>query len=342
MTQALAHQNSLSRHQGGHHGRDTAEPMDADVLATVCKAASDPMRLEILRVLSHDSFGVLELATIFSMPQPGMSHHLKVLSTAKLLVTRRQGNSIFYRRPLLDLKSQLDTFQASLFATVDQLPLLPDYIQKIERIYSERSAQSRLYFERNAARHAENQLLLCESSQYLPNLLELVSLMQLPKASRILEIGPGEGTLLAEFATRFEQIVALDNSEEMLALAQGQLAKKHGNITFVKDSIEAYDPGTRLLDAAALNMVLHHMASPIQVFQKLRHILRPGGYVLIADLCLHNQEWTRISCGDVWLGFEPGDLTMWAEEAGFTEDQSLYLGLKNGFQIQLRLFRLAV
>lgn len=338
MSQALAHHN----HPTGNHGDQARLTMDAETLAVLCKAASDPMRLEILRVLSHDSFGVLELAAIFSMPQPGMSHHLKVLSTAKLLVTRRQGNSIFYRRPLLDFKSQLDTFQASLFATVDRLPLLPEYVQKIETIYFERSAQSRLYFERNAARHAENQLLLCELNQYLPNMLELVSLMQLPKAGRILEIGPGEGTLLAELATRFEHIVALDNSEEMLALAQGQVAKKHGNITFVKDSIEAYIPGTRLFNAAALNMVLHHMASPIQIFQKLSHILRPGGYVLIADLCLHNQEWTRISCGDVWLGFEPGDLTLWAEEAGFTEDQSLYLGLKNGFQIQLRLFRLAV
>ena len=36
-------------------------------------AAGDPLRLEILRVLSQDSFGVLELCRVFGLKQSGMS-----------------------------------------------------------------------------------------------------------------------------------------------------------------------------------------------------------------------------------------------------------------------------
>ena len=71
-----------------------------DELAALCKAGGDPLRLNVLRALSNDSFGVLELAQIFAIGQSGMSHHLKVLALAGLVATRREGNAIFYRRAL--------------------------------------------------------------------------------------------------------------------------------------------------------------------------------------------------------------------------------------------------
>ena len=76
------------------------EPVDA--LAALCKASGDALRLNILRALANDSFGVLELAQIFATGQSGISHHLKVLAQAGLVATRREGNAIFYRRALPD------------------------------------------------------------------------------------------------------------------------------------------------------------------------------------------------------------------------------------------------
>ena len=73
---------------------DAALPNPTDALAAFCKAIGDALRLDILRVLRNDSFGVLELAQIFAMRQSGMSHHLKVLANAGLVSTRREGNSI--------------------------------------------------------------------------------------------------------------------------------------------------------------------------------------------------------------------------------------------------------
>ena len=51
-------------------------------LANLLKAAGDRLRLQILRVLSQDSFSVSELCTIFEQRQSALSHHLKILMEA--------------------------------------------------------------------------------------------------------------------------------------------------------------------------------------------------------------------------------------------------------------------
>ncbi|MES2744524.1 MAG: metalloregulator ArsR/SmtB family transcription factor [Bdellovibrionota bacterium] len=313
---------------------------DSGALATLCKAASDSLRLDIMRVLRSDSFGVQELAAIFAMPQPGMSHHLKILSKAGLLATRRQGNSIFYRHELIREESEFADFLLALHKAIADLPLRPEYAARIEKIYVGRSSQSRLYFEKHVDQFEENQGMLCELDQYWPNLREILDLTKLSRESRVMEVGPGQGALLKELSKRYRSIVALDNSGRMLAFTKAQLAGED-RIQFIKDSLEDLDTKVlgESLDAVVLNMVLHHMSSPQQAMQKIRQLLSSGGFLIIADLCSHNQEWAKSSLGDVWLGFDPEDLKTWAQAAGFHEEQSLYLGLKNGFQIQLKLFR---
>src|SRR5690554_654237 len=79
-----------------------SEPLiHLEQLSQMNKAAGEPLRLGILQLLRQGAFGVLELCQIFEVKQSGMSHHLKVLAQAGLVSTQREGNSIFYRRPLL-------------------------------------------------------------------------------------------------------------------------------------------------------------------------------------------------------------------------------------------------
>jgi ArsR family transcriptional regulator len=94
---------------------------DCDELAALCKAGGDPLRLNVLRALANDSFGVLELAQIFGIGQSGMSHHLKVLAQADLVATRREGNAIFYRRALPHRTAGRQAAR-SLLEEVDNLP----------------------------------------------------------------------------------------------------------------------------------------------------------------------------------------------------------------------------
>ena len=47
----------------------------------------------------------------------------------------------------------------------------------------------------------------------------------------------------------------------------------------------------------------------------------------------------RDTCGDLWLGFEENDLNHWAQKACLQIGQSSFLSLRNGFQIQIRVFK---
>ena len=56
-------------------------------------------------------------------------------------------------------------------------------------------------------------------------------------------------------------------------------------------------------------------------------------------MLIHDQAWAREACGDLWLGFAPSDLAGWAALAGLVEHHNLYLALRNGFRLQLRVFQ---
>ena len=64
-------------------------------LELILKASADQRRLEILQALKHESYGVLELCALFGIKQSAMSHHLKVLTRADLITSRREGEYHF-------------------------------------------------------------------------------------------------------------------------------------------------------------------------------------------------------------------------------------------------------
>ena len=64
-------------------------------------ALGDPIRQGIVVALSRERLNVGELAARFPLSRPAMSHHLKVLADAGLLVRERQGRERVYR---LDVK----------------------------------------------------------------------------------------------------------------------------------------------------------------------------------------------------------------------------------------------
>lgn len=67
-------------------------------LAAMLKALSDPTRMEILRIVAAQPGPVCacDIVDRFKLSQPTISHHLKTLSNAGLLISRRSGLWSFY------------------------------------------------------------------------------------------------------------------------------------------------------------------------------------------------------------------------------------------------------
>jgi len=308
-------------------------------LTHLLKAAGDPLRLEILRVLAQDSFGVLELARIFDMKQSGMSHHLKVLTNAGMLSSRREANSIFYRRAYLAPDDALAALQQQIFTSVDAQPLANHLRTHITAIQQERGQAAQAFFSENADKFRAQQDLIASYPVYAEQVTHLLNNTPLRARNLALEIGPGEGDFLAVLAQQFNQVVALDNAANMLDKARTFATdNKLRNIEFIHGDTQSLPSHKVLADCIVVNMVLHHTPSPADIFQDLSNVLAPGGALLICDLCRHEQAWARDACGDLWQGFEPQDFSRWARAAKLEEGQSVYFALRNGFQIQLRQF----
>lgn len=306
-------------------------------LAQLLKAAGDDLRLAILQVLARDSYGVLELAQALDVKQSGMSHHLKVLANAGLVVTRREGNTIFYRRSTLAPDDLMAPLKQELFRQIDAVET--PFQEGLKQVWHERAQASRRFFLENADKFKAQQDLIASFDVYQPQITELLDVSPLPGRQAVLEVGPGAGEFLPVLSERFSRVLALDNSPQMLAQARNLVnGRQLPNIQLVEGDTGFLQALTNEFDCAVLNMVLHHTPSPANLFSDISLSLKERGVLLVTELCLHDQNWTQQACGDLWLGFAPEDLQEWAGASGLQEGQSVYFALRNGFQIQLRQF----
>ena len=303
------------------------------LLSPMFKAAGDPMRLQILRIMQRDSFGVLELCKVFSVQQPSMSHHLKVLLKAGLVVTRREGNSIFYRRSSSSREGDRQLL-TSFFELLDSEALDQKLISAVGEIQALRRSQATEFFRENADRFREQQDLIAGHKEYGGL---VAGMLALDLNSSWLEVGPGDGALLRDCAADFATVSALDVSKELIAESVKNLPEDlRDKVTFLhSDTSEAMESGVKA-DVISCNMVLHHVPSPAAMVSDMAAMLNSGGQLVVTDLDQHDQDWAREACGDLWLGFPPEQLNDWAELAGLAKGRSDYLALRNGFGVQIQ------
>ncbi|WP_326951292.1 MULTISPECIES: ArsR/SmtB family transcription factor [unclassified Amycolatopsis] len=72
---------------------------EAEAAAKLFKALSDPVRIRLVSLIRHSPGGeacFCDLAEDFNMPQPSLSHHLRVLVTAGVLTRERRGTWSWY------------------------------------------------------------------------------------------------------------------------------------------------------------------------------------------------------------------------------------------------------
>ena len=68
-----------------------------ELQAEICKTMGDANRLMILHELRAGEMSVGQLVTKLSLPQSNVSHHLSVLRDGGIVLTRRDGTTIYYR-----------------------------------------------------------------------------------------------------------------------------------------------------------------------------------------------------------------------------------------------------
>jgi len=273
------------------------------------RALGDETRLGLLCALLSEELSVGELSEVVQAAQPGVSRHLSALRDAGLVVARKQGVTTYYRlspgEPLLE-----GALGGELKRRALELGLLP----RVERVVARRRAKAEAFFDEQAESWDALRAQLLDQAAGLWALVPLI-----PRGLRVADIGTGTGgmlPLLSEFA---DSVVAVDISREMLRRARLR-AKSIGldNVEFVKADLHDLPLDDASVDAAFATLVLHHAPDPGAAIREVARILRPGGSLVVVDLCAHGHEWLRDEQGDVWLGFTQSELAGHFGKAGLS------------------------
>lgn len=87
--------------QARRHAEEVRRELPAtgeiQAVADAMKQLGDSSRLRIFWVLCHCEECVMGLSAMVEMSSPAVSHHLRLLKSAGLIVSRRQGKEMYYR-----------------------------------------------------------------------------------------------------------------------------------------------------------------------------------------------------------------------------------------------------
>jgi ubiquinone/menaquinone biosynthesis C-methylase UbiE/DNA-binding transcriptional ArsR family regulator len=283
----------------------------ADTLRSF-RTLSDPTRLRIMALLERDELSVQELQEITRMGQSRISTHLGLMQDAGLLQSRREGKRIFYRLHGVADETARALAQLALKAA-RELPEHGSDQVNLKRIVALRQEQEQVYFNQVAGRF-DRSYGPGRSWQAFGHLL----LRMLPPLT-VADLGSGEGLVSELLARRCRKVIAVDNSEKMVAFG-AKKAKKNGlkNLEFRLGDLQEPPIEPASVDLVILSQALHHAEDPAKAVRSAHRVLRPGGQVLILDLLQHHFKKARELYGDRWPGFAESDLQAWLEAAGFS------------------------
>ena len=275
------------------------------------RALSDPTRLRIVSLLERDELSVNELQEITRLGQSRISTHLGLLLDSGLLQSRREGKRTFYRLNPSPDEAGRDILKLAIRGAAE-LPEQEGDQVNLRRILTRRTEQAQVYFNQVAGRF-DRSYGPGRSWQAFGHLL----LRVLPPLV-VADLGSGEGLLSELLARRCRKVIAVDNSEKMVAFGAAK-AKRNGlkNLEFRVGDLQEppIPPGS--VDLVILSQALHHAQEPPKAIGSAHHILKPGGQVMILDLLQHRFEQAHELYGDRWLGFAESDLQRWLDETGF-------------------------
>ena len=274
-------------------------------------ALADSTRSRMLLLLERHELTVGELCSVLQLPQSTVSRHLKTLSDASWVSSRRDGTSRYYTLALDDRGPATRRLWTLLREQVSATPGADQDARRLKTVLARRQTKSQQFFESAAGQWDKLREELFGRASYLQALPAL-----LEPSWTVGDLGCGTGEVAAALAPFVSRVIAVDRSGEMLQAARRRLRDAR-NVDVRRGDLESLPIDDGALDAATLLLVLHHMPSPATALSEAFRVLRPGGRIAIADMLPHDHEEYRQQMGHVWLGFSEDQLQRLLAAAGF-------------------------
>jgi ubiquinone/menaquinone biosynthesis C-methylase UbiE len=272
---------------------------------------ADATRSRMLLLLERHELTVSELCTVLQLPQSTVSRHLKTLSDASWVVSRRDGTSRYYTLSLDDRGAPVRRLWSLLRDQVSATAGADQDGRRLKNVLARRQSKSQEFFETTAEHWDKLRADLFGSASHLQALPAL-----LDEGWTVGDLGCGTGQVACALAPFVTRVIAVDRSGEMLQAARKRV-RELASVEVRRGELEALPIPDDELDAATLLLVLHHLPDPAAALSEACRALKPGGRLVIADMFPHDREEYRQQMGHVWLGFSEEQMRRLLAGAGF-------------------------
>jgi ArsR family transcriptional regulator len=272
---------------------------------------ADDTRLRLLRLLEQHELGVGELGQVLRLPQPTVSRHLKTLSEALFVISRREGTSNLYRMHLADLPA---THRDLWKVARDRLSTWAELEQdqrRLSELIRDKMSASRAFFAGAAAEWDR-----LRSELYGQRFTTDAMLALIPRSSVVADLACGTASVAAMLSPYVRQVIAVDNSPEMLSAARARCAGME-NVAVREGELDALPIDDNACDAAMLLLALSYVAEPLAALKEAVRVLKGSGSLVVVDLLPHGREDFRRKMNQVHMGFSLEQISGWMKEAGF-------------------------
>lgn len=110
---------------------DDIESQVCRLHAEICQTLSNPKRLRIINILREKEVSAGEIQKTLRIPKANLSQHMAVLRQKGIVVSRREGNTVYYRLARPKILKAYDIMRELLFEVMEnQHKLLKDYSRR--------------------------------------------------------------------------------------------------------------------------------------------------------------------------------------------------------------------
>ena len=281
-------------------------------IVVLLKAAAEPTRLRILRLLLNGEFNVKDLTQLLGQSQPRVSRHIRLLAEAGLIERYQEGSWVFVRGPAdVSVRKFLNSALSMIAASDPQI--LRDS-GRAGQIRAKRAATAQAYFDENAAEWDRIRALHIAERDVEEAILDALG----PGPyDLLLDLGTGTGRILELARERARQLVGIDSNREMLKCARVRLDKAElANCSVRLADIYNLPFPENSADAVLIHQVLHFLDNPKAALAEAARVLKPGGRLAIIDFAPHNLEFLREEHAHVRLGFAANEIAAWLNDLG--------------------------
>lgn len=135
---------------------------------------------------------------------------------------------------------------------------------------------------------------------------------------KVIDFGAGTGLLSYFIAPHVDTIIAIDNSPSMLEVF-AQKCDEFDCKTEVMNIDLSTDTIDREFDGIISSMTIHHLEDIPALLSSFYAMLKPGGFIALADLDSEDGSFHSDNTGVYHFGFDRERLEQMAREAGFCD-----------------------